>query len=79
MEYAKRKDFTAIINVHTNRREPGKCLLNGRPGKKIFSTKDVIFLFWFADALVIINFPDGLTAHLNYLKFSGFCRWIVYH
>ncbi|PON97163.1 Brix domain containing protein [Trema orientale] len=39
VEYANKKDFTSIIVVHTNRREP--------------------------DALVIINLPDGPTAHLK--------------
>ncbi|XP_010940989.1 uncharacterized protein [Elaeis guineensis] len=39
IEYAKNKDFTSIIVVHTNRREP--------------------------DALLIMNLPDGPTAHFK--------------
>lgn len=38
-EYAKNKDFTSIVVVHTSRREP--------------------------DALLIINLPDGPTAHFK--------------
>lgn len=39
VEYATKKDFTSLIVVHTNRREP--------------------------DALLIINLPDGPTAHFK--------------
>lgn len=39
VEYARNKDFTSIVVVHTNRREP--------------------------DALLIINLPDGPTAHFK--------------
>ncbi|KAG0469901.1 hypothetical protein HPP92_016601 [Vanilla planifolia] len=39
VEYAKNRDFTSIVVVHTNRREP--------------------------DALLIINLPDGPTAHFK--------------
>lgn len=39
VEYANNRDFTAVIVVHTNRREP--------------------------DALLIINLPDGPTAHFK--------------
>ncbi|KAL0909489.1 hypothetical protein M5K25_020363 [Dendrobium thyrsiflorum] len=39
VEYAKNKEFTSIVVVHTNRREP--------------------------DALLIINLPDGPTAHFK--------------
>ncbi|PKA62163.1 hypothetical protein AXF42_Ash015047 [Apostasia shenzhenica] len=39
IEYAKNKDFTSIVVVHTNQREP--------------------------DALLVINLPDGPTAHFK--------------
>ncbi|KAJ0968588.1 hypothetical protein J5N97_025505 [Dioscorea zingiberensis] len=42
IEYANKKEFTSIIVVHTNRREP--------------------------DALLIINLPDGPTAHFKLSK-----------
>ncbi|WOK95339.1 ribosome production factor 1 [Canna indica] len=42
VEYAKKKDFTSIIVVHSNRREP--------------------------DAMLIINLPDGPTAHFKLSK-----------
>ncbi|URE25127.1 Brix [Musa troglodytarum] len=42
VEYAKNKDFTSVVVVHSNRREP--------------------------DALLIINMPDGPTAHFKLSK-----------
>ncbi|EPS61568.1 hypothetical protein M569_13224 [Genlisea aurea] len=42
VEYARNKDFTSIIVVHTSRREP--------------------------DALLVINLPDGPTAHFKLSK-----------
>ncbi|CAL9149829.1 unnamed protein product [Musa hybrid cultivar] len=42
VEYAKNKDFTSVMVVHSNRREP--------------------------DALLIINLPDGPTAHFKLSK-----------
>ncbi|CAL9113882.1 unnamed protein product [Musa acuminata var. zebrina] len=42
VEYAKNKDFTSVVVVHSNRREP--------------------------DALLIINLPDGPTAHFKLSK-----------
>ncbi|XP_020254609.1 ribosome production factor 1 [Asparagus officinalis] len=39
VEYAKKREFTSIVVIHTNRREP--------------------------DALVIINLPEGPTAHFK--------------
>ncbi|KAJ6822116.1 ribosome production factor 1 [Iris pallida] len=42
VEYARKKDFTSIMVVHTNRREP--------------------------DAMLIINLPDGPTAHFKLSK-----------
>lgn len=39
VEYAKNKDFTSIVVIHTNRREP--------------------------DALLIVNLPNGPTAHFK--------------
>ncbi|KAJ6850617.1 ribosome production factor 1 [Iris pallida] len=42
VEYARKKDFTSIMVVHTNRREP--------------------------DALLIVNLPDGPTAHFKLSK-----------
>nr|XP_048334473.1 ribosome production factor 1 [Ziziphus jujuba var. spinosa] len=47
VEYANKKDFTSIIVVHTNRREPDPT----------FSSLTIL------DALLIIGLPYGPTAH----------------
>ncbi|KAK6916049.1 Brix domain [Dillenia turbinata] len=52
VEYAKKRDFTSLIVVHSNRREPAVSILHEFDG----------FLI---DALVIIGLPDGPTAHFK--------------
>ncbi|CAD5164118.1 unnamed protein product [Musa acuminata subsp. malaccensis] len=53
VEYAKNKDFTSVVVVHSNRREP--------------------------DALLIINLPDGPTAHFKLSKFIIQTRYSMNH
>ena len=69
VEYANNREFTSVMVVHTNRREPGKN------SSISFSFSFHMFLFltpcvgiFVIDALLIINLPEGPTAHFKLSK-----------
>ncbi|KAF9669155.1 hypothetical protein SADUNF_Sadunf14G0078600 [Salix dunnii] len=56
VEYAKKQDFTSLIVVHTNRREPETVI--------VYKKLNQVCSFR-VDALLIIGLPDGPTAHFK--------------
>jgi ribosome production factor 1 len=67
VEYANNREFTSVMVVHTNRREPGR--------NSSISFSFLMFLFvtsysciCVTDALLIINLPEGPTAHFKLSK-----------
>ena len=67
VEYANNQEFTSVMVVHTNRREPGKNLSIS------FSFLMSLFVTFcvgicVTDALLVINLPEGPTAHFKLSK-----------
>jgi ribosome production factor 1 len=80
----KDRDFTSLIVVHTNQREPGTySSVYWKSFNCCFFFSFNIVLVYLTDALLIIGLPDGPTAHFKLsklvlrkdIKVLHFCVW----
>ena len=64
VKYAKNRDFTAIIVIHDNRKEPSKFRSKTIAG---YLSSNYITTCWLflADGMLVINLPEGPTAHFK--------------